>query len=72
MVESSFYKYKESYYRTQWGLAFEQGQYLEQKSQYLQQSDHRLNQELAQSPRSLLLKSSIKMLLEGISNKGRS
>lgn len=29
-VKEDFYEYKESSYRTQWGLAFEQSQYLEQ------------------------------------------
>lgn len=29
-AKESFYKYRESSYRTQWGMAFEQSQYLEQ------------------------------------------
>ncbi|WP_341815214.1 hypothetical protein [Wolbachia endosymbiont (group B) of Aricia artaxerxes] len=29
-AEESFYEYKKSSYRTQWGMAFEQSQYLEQ------------------------------------------
>lgn len=27
-AEENFYKYRESSYRTQWGMAFEQSQYL--------------------------------------------
>ncbi|MBR9983589.1 MAG: hypothetical protein MUP48_03865 [Wolbachia endosymbiont of Homalodisca vitripennis] len=29
-TEESFYEYRKSSYRTQWGMAFEQSQYLEQ------------------------------------------
>lgn len=29
-AEESFYEYRKSGYRTQWGMAFEQSQYLEQ------------------------------------------